>query len=442
MITEETAQSTPADMRWLARHPWAKAALTVADQGVVSAANFATSIVIGRACSPDEFGLYMLGFTLVLFAVNSQHSLITSPYIVFLPRKSAEERARYSGSILVHQLVLAAVFMFLLGGAGGALASGYGPAGLDQVILTLSAVIVFILLKELSRQICFAGLRPLTALALDAGVSTVQVGGLVLLAWSGVLTAQRAFLVAGGGAFLAAGGWFLFHAGMFAPRRAEVWPDLHANWRFAKWIFATNLAYAASTQIYPWLLTVFHGTEATGIYAACAAIVLLSNPFLLGMSNFLGPKAAHTYTAHGTAGMNSVVRKASFFFAVTMGLFCVGCAVAGGKLLVLFYGGKYPDTGANVLVIVLLACSQLAWSLAIPVNFGLNAMERPDVAFKSLLLATACTLTLGVAAVWAWGPAGVSAGLLIGNSVACAFTRFVYRREIVRAGGSVWTTPR
>ncbi|HEX71760.1 MAG TPA: hypothetical protein ENN65_00375, partial [Candidatus Hydrogenedentes bacterium] len=37
-----------------------QAALTIADQGIVSSANFATSIIIGRMCSKEEFGLYLL----------------------------------------------------------------------------------------------------------------------------------------------------------------------------------------------------------------------------------------------------------------------------------------------------------------------------------------------------------------------------------------------
>ena len=45
-----------------------KGAATVADQAVASATNFVTSVIIGRACSKDELGFYMLGFTIMLFA--------------------------------------------------------------------------------------------------------------------------------------------------------------------------------------------------------------------------------------------------------------------------------------------------------------------------------------------------------------------------------------
>src|SRR5690348_9631784 len=39
--------------------------ISLADQAVASATNFATGIIIARACSKEELGLYMLGFSLI-----------------------------------------------------------------------------------------------------------------------------------------------------------------------------------------------------------------------------------------------------------------------------------------------------------------------------------------------------------------------------------------
>ena len=58
----------------------------LADQGVSSATNFLTGVIIARACSKEELGLYMLGFSLVLFVTDLQTSLISTPYMVYAPR--------------------------------------------------------------------------------------------------------------------------------------------------------------------------------------------------------------------------------------------------------------------------------------------------------------------------------------------------------------------
>lgn len=411
----------------LLRGSLGKAMLTIADQGLVSAANFLSGIIVGRACLKEEFGLYVLGFTIVLFAMNTQNSLVSSAYVVFSPRMDAQERARYTGSTLAHQLVLSGLLVLGLFAAGLALSFGIGPAGLGRVLMALSAVLAFILLKEYGRQVSFAGLRAEMALALDGVLFVFQVGGLGLLAWRGWLSADRAYLVMGAGAGVAALGWFVARRGQFANPAGQVVSDFRRNWAYCKWIFAMNLAYVACNQVYPWFLLTFHGSEANGEFGACSQTVFFANPFVLGLSNFLAPKTVHAYAEGGVAGMRRVVWKATVFFAVSMCLFALFMVFFGEWLLVLLYTDKYAGEG---LTVAILAVGQLAWALTIPVNFGLNAMERPDAAFKSLLLALVFTMTAGVWMVKAFGPPGVAGGLLAGNIIAFLYNRWVYTHEI------------
>lgn len=414
----------------LTRGSAGKALLTVADQGVVSAANFISLIIVGRACVQAELGLYSLGFTVVLFAMNSQNALITSAYIVFSPRLEGEAAARYAGSTLVHQVVLSVSLAAGLAAAGAVFAlfstPDAGLAGLERVLWALAACVLFILFKEYARQVCFAGLRTVTALALDVGASVLQVAGLAAAGLSGRLSSWSAYAVIGAAAGIAAAFWLYSQRRRFAPVRAAIWADFRRNWTYCKWIFAMNLAYVAANQVYPWLLAGFHGKEANGVFGACSGVVFFANPFVLGLSNFLGPKAVHAHKEGGVAGMRSVVNHATVFFAVTMSLFWAGMLVLGEWLLVLLFGASYAGNGA---VVGLLAASQFVWALTIPVNFGLNAMERPDVAFKALLLGLVFTFTAGVWLVRAYGPAGVAWGLLAGNCIACVYNRAVYARH-------------
>ena len=78
--------------------------ISLADQAVASATNFATGIIIARACSKEELGLYMLGFSLIFLMTDFQTSLITTPYMVYAPRLKGRAHALYTGSTLIHQL--------------------------------------------------------------------------------------------------------------------------------------------------------------------------------------------------------------------------------------------------------------------------------------------------------------------------------------------------
>lgn len=419
------------------RKAWAlgtsRPVLSIADQGVVSAGNLLSVVIITRVCTQAEYGLYALAFTLVVAFAIAQQSLITEAYKVFVHRVEGEARRRYTGSTLLHQMVFALVATVGLGGAALAGALGGGDGAVAGVLAPLAAVMGLILVKEYARQINFALLRPGQALCLDGAVAGVQVALLAGLAWTGNLTAATAVLALGGAAGLSGLAWLGLRWRSFAPSRAEAGTDFWKNWTFGRWIFAYGILFTASVQSYPWIINVFHGPEATGVYGACFMVVnLMTNPLVIGLGSFLGPKMAQAYALGGADALAPVVGKASMFFVVALGAFCAALFFVGGWILVLLSGEKYAGFG---MVVFVLGLAQLAWAYTVPANSALYAMERSEVGFRALLFALGVTLTVGAGLVWARGPLGAAFGLLAGNIAACAYTRLALRRHLPRTGG-------
>ena len=408
-----------------------KAFITLGDQGIVSATNFLTAVLIGRLAGQDELGLYFLGFQgILIFVQNTQMSLVSAAYIVYGPRLEGEEFRRYTGSTLLHSLtlgIIAGLAMLVAGLAFQTWGTPEGMEGLEGVLLVLAGTGACWLLREYARQVCFARLNAHAAIALDGFIFAGQMAGLYFLGRAGLLTAQSAYIVIGAVTGLGALVWIFSRRHIFAPRAARMWPDFRQNWNYTRWIFAMNLTYLGSMQIYPWLLGIFHDKEALGILGACGTVIFLSNPFIIGMSNFLGPKCVHAYTTEGVEGMRRVVRTATLFFAVTMGGFCVIMLVGGGVVMrLLFNEPRLADYG---LVAGIWAVGQLAWALRAPAEYGMNALERPDVGFKALLLMLMITVTAGVWLTWQYGPLGVAIGIAAGQTAACAYSRWVFARQ-------------
>lgn len=98
------------------------------------------------------------------------------------------------------------------------------------------------------------------------------------------------------------------------------------------------------------------------------------------------------------------------------------------------YGGKYAGHGVLVLI---LALSVLASTIAVPFGFGLWAMERADANFVVTLISFGAMLTLGLWLVKRFGPLGAAYGLLIGNAGASTVRYIMYamlsKDESVRA---------
>jgi hypothetical protein len=139
--------------------------LSLADQAVASVTNFVTGVIIARSSSKEEFGLYMLGFSLILLTTDLQTSLIATPYMVYAPRLKGRAHALYAGSTLIHQVAFSLLGMLALACAAVTSRFGIGPRGLGPVLWALGAMAGLIMLREFVRRICFAGLKLRSVLA-------------------------------------------------------------------------------------------------------------------------------------------------------------------------------------------------------------------------------------------------------------------------------------
>lgn len=392
-----------------------KGIVTLGNQGIVSATNFLTGVIIARSCSKDEFGLYILGFSVVLLVMDLQISLIATPYMIYSPRLKGDALRLYNGSSLLHQLGLTSLLVLALAGWGGALLLGHGSLKLASVLWALTAVIGFIMLREFIRRFCFAHLRSEIAFFFDSCISVLQLGGLLILARSGMLSANRAYWVIGCACALVGLGWLFLNRGVFLPQIGHAITDFKTNWKFGKWVFASGLVWAISMNLYPWFLTFFHGTASAGVWGACLGVLAFANVPLVGMQNFVGPKISNVFAEGGMTALRGFVLKSSLFFCVSMSVMCCALFLGGDPLLVLLYGDKYAGSG---LIVFILTLGLVPASVAFSFSRALFAVERADIDFKVNIVALFIMFSLGIWFVRSFGPIGAAAGLLVANIAA------------------------
>jgi len=386
--------------------------LALADQVVVSAVNFLTGVIIGRACSKEEFGLYMLGFSIVFVVTTLQNSLILTPYMISSPRLQGRAHAQYAGSTLVHQLGLSVLTMLALTAGGLLLELGIGPEELAPVLWALVGVVAFVLSRECARQICFARLRMEMAFLLDCCVAVVQIAGLGLLAYFHLLSASSAWWMAGAASCLATLGWLLWMRQNLVVRITAVLADLRRNWSFGKWVFASGVAWALTMYLYPWILVGFHGNASAGSWAACLGIIGITNPIVVGVQNFLGPSIAHASAGGDFAALRRHVLKAAATLTTALLPVFAPLLLFGGWLVVLVYGESYAGDGPAVCGLTL---SALAGGLTFVFSRALFAVERAQTDFWANVVSLAVLLAVGLWLVDFYGVTGAAFGLLLGN---------------------------
>ncbi|PWB82115.1 MAG: hypothetical protein C3F08_00460 [Candidatus Methylomirabilota bacterium] len=412
--------------------------LAILDQIVVSAANFLTGAIIGRVCAKDEFGLYMLGLSIVFIVMAPQTSLISPPYTVFSPRLDASARATLTGSVVVHQLLVTALIALGLATVALALPAAGTDANMPFVIQALATVIVFILFKEFARSICFAIMDFKLALFLDAISSLLQVFMLVALAEAGSLNARTSFVAIGIASGVGAMVWLLRFRRNIEITAGDVVQDFRKHVKFGKWLFFSIVIWSLWSNSYPWILTRYHGTETTGVFAACMGVIAFANPIANAIGNFVGPRIAHSYAELGVASVRRSVMVLVIRIAWLVAPLCVILISFGNWIAIFIYGGKYAGLGLEIGVLTL---SFFVTAVSMPLARSLQAMERPDVDFVVNLFPLLVMILVGIPLVKSLGVVGAACGLLAGNLVAAGARALALWRLTKRGGfpkSDVW----
>lgn len=403
-------------MRSLARTGVVKPAISLFDQGIVSLTPFIASVLMGRVNSPAEFGLYVLGVTVVAFLVELQTALISSPYMVYSPRLRGLRRAQYTGGTLLLQLAFGGTAALVLGltAIGLAVLDG-GGGGLARVLGALALVILFILLRDFIRRVAMARLEMEDALVVDMAVSVLQLAGLGGLALLGALNAPLAHIMIGVACAVVALVWMRRNRHRFEPSLDHARRDLRLNWSMGRWLFGSGLLWALGIHAYPWILAALHGAAAAGIWGACLGALSLVVVVQGGVTNWLGPRIAITYAQDGPVALRRIVFGAATRFAGFLAILCSLLILFADRVLAALYGEIYASAG---MVLAVMAVGVIARGAAFCFSRGLFAIERADVDFWINLIPLAILATFGVWAISVHGALGAAVALLASHAIA------------------------
>ena len=400
-----------------------KSSISLIDQVVVSGVNFITTVLLGRLCGPEELAKYSLGFTLIIIIFSVQETLITTPYTIYAHRLEEAALSEYRGAVLVQWGLLSALAMLTLAVWATVTLSSLGLPGLAPVLYVLSLFIPFYLLRNFARLLAFAHLDSNAALRIDLCAATMQLGAIIILSVKGLLSVMTIYLAIGAANAVVAVTWLALFRNEFTIRRQRILPAIRHHVSFGSWSLASRIvSHLNSNILLLWLMVFVLGDTATGILAACMTIVGISNPFIIGIAQLLGPRIAQAFAESGLGEVLKVARKATIVIGLALGGFCCGALLFGENALRFIYGGLY---GGHSSIITVLSISVLASTISLPAACGLLAFERPDVNLKSSVVGLLLTLAVASALVRPMGLLGVVYGLLCGE-IGSSSVRWAY----------------
>lgn len=386
------------------------------DQGLISATNFATMLLLARTMSASAFGAFSLVYAGLLFANSFQASLITQPHNVLGTGRDGVDYARYTTASAIGQVALATVagaLTLLL-----AIGARFVSPGIVALLVALIGAVVAWQLQEFVRRVLYTEGRLRDAFANDL----IAYGGqflLVVALWrAGHLSGVAALTALAATSALAAafGAWQL-RAGFVSGFDLGV---LRENWQFGKWLVAGELiGYWLSEQLYVYLTALLIGTAQAG---ALKAVVLIFGPvriLVTALSTTLPIRFARALKADDGPRFRAQLRVLYRLIGILLGGYCLLVAIFAGPILRFVYGATYADrTPVLVLYTVYTFLMYAAITLATP----LRATQQTRYIFVTYLCAGLSSITLGWAFIRLFGIEGAVIGMILSASI--MFARF------------------
>jgi O-antigen/teichoic acid export membrane protein len=319
----------------------------IADQALTSAENFAVSVILVRTCTKGEFGLYVLGYGILVLGWSLIAALITAQMAASLSRGSLSERdRRIKFGSLLHTLQAACIATTGCGYLVTLLLTQLHIIASSDTYywLLLSSALTGICLRDFMRRYFFQEGSGTQALLMDAFALALTVGALGTMA---ALHATHMNIVAAatlaiGG--LAVGFWGIVASGLSARKYTnEPLGGFLSLWRPGRWNIGATLVSWLQNQAYAFFVTAMIGLS--GLATANAPRVLLTPIMLLstGLALPLLPRFAKQSTnLHAVVGIRSVRALFGMTF-VFVGIYTFALWLTRNTLMPLVLGGKYPD---------------------------------------------------------------------------------------------------
>jgi O-antigen/teichoic acid export membrane protein len=312
-----------------------KGALSIVDQALISAGNFATGVILARTLEPAAFGIYVVASLAFWFTLTVQNGLLLTPLSINGAALDEHAFCRFFRANLPLQAGLAILFS----AAVGLTALVWEPV--RAVALPLTVVALFWQTQEFCRRVLYTrGL--LGSAAVNNAVNyDLQIPLLGVLALLGRLTLPTALWIMALTSLMATlfGAWQLRRFAVH--ERDDVWAVARSALHIAKWTTPSSVFLAAATQWYPAFVSALLGLASAG---ALGVINQLLNPLNLltrPIQNYYLPAAVRTLTLTGTVGLNRVLQKAALMMAPAYLLYTLVVVAVPSLLLQTIYGSAY-----------------------------------------------------------------------------------------------------
>ena len=246
------------------------------NQLISSATNFVVGFYLLRMLPPAEFGLFGVGFAIILFFGGIGNALLLIHMVVQIPHKSPSIRKVYVARMLMALLAFC-IFSVLVVGGGVILASLLSTAVIEYLTLAIaiSAASLPYLLKDFFIRYAYSEQKENWALKINLMIAATTASSFLLFH---IDSAEKAlWIYAAGQLGGVVAGFVLAKLPVSAVELPALRLDLHETWNAGRWNVSANIINWVRTQAY---VTFTAGIAGPAGVAILNAVRLLFTPVI------------------------------------------------------------------------------------------------------------------------------------------------------------------
>jgi O-antigen/teichoic acid export membrane protein len=403
----------------------------LADQAMVSAANFLTAILLVRYIGDEstrlaEYGRFVLAFMAIEFVRIFHEPLVIAPMVIIGPKQRAADADSYYGAVCASEFVISLLAGLLLFFAVLVLNVAVPDWNLEGMALLMGFGALTCHLQTFLRRYAFARHTPKIAFASDAVRYLGQLAILFALLQTHKLYANDVLLIVAVTAFFAI---FCGIPIVFPIRfdRDTFLSAVSRHWDFGKWLLPSAALGRALGDLFTATAGAMVGAAAVGALRAARVIVGVTHIFLMGFENVIPIQAAQRFSAAGKAGLTRYLWRYGVVSCVGVGLILLVLAAVPDFWLTLFYGDEFDGQGH--LVQWWAAIYFLLFLGKAPMH-GLRAMEHTQPIFWQNVVLAVVSIALCYPLIETLGIIGVVAGTALLEIIRNLMLTYSFRKRL------------
>lgn len=416
-------------------HHYRHLAWALSDQALVSGGNFFTGIILARTLGVTEFGRFSLAWMVVLFVQSIQHAAINAPMMAIGPRQEPCSRPSYYGSVVLTQVIFAAVSSVLVLAALLIADILVASWGLKPFVLPVTVAVLWSQVQDFLRRYCFTIHRSVEAFTSDflryAGQLALLCGAVCTLNTG--ISGPRAIWIMAFSAF-AASAFHLFRRHELLWSASRLRQTARRHWNFAKWLIASAFMQWTTSNLFLIAAGAMLGPAAVGALRAAQTLMGVTQIMFRGIENTVPVRAVHHYVANGTTGLANYLRKVAIVGTGATSLLTLVFATTPEFWYSHLLGDQFLS---HSYLLRWYAIVYVLMFLGLPIRFGLRALEDTKPIFFAFVGGSLLTLITAYPLIKHLGVAGAPIGSLSVYVVMQCLLWIAFHRHMSASQGAV-----